>query len=198
MRPVSARPGHEVSEEERRYENGIRAQLLDIVEIPLEQEAPAGHQTENHLLAEDYYWKKQGNATWDQVTELEDAYDAAFWIDAESTYRGINDKVPENVAITRQNSLKLIVLRSLEIYVSKEAGFEGRPGRMRVRARFQYHSKQYLLSVTDPEIEEKYLAQGQGIYQIGKAALCISLAEIWNGYAFRVVASVIAPERCEA
>jgi len=31
LRPVSARPGHEVSEDERRYESGIKAQLLGIM-----------------------------------------------------------------------------------------------------------------------------------------------------------------------
>ena len=58
-------------------------------------------------------------------------------------------------------------------------------------------SEDYLLSVTDPEIEEEYLQKGDGTYKLGNAALCISLAEVWNEFAFRVVASIITPERCK-
>jgi hypothetical protein len=55
IRPVSARPSHEVSEEERRYETGSKVQLLDIVYIPLLEHNPHGHQVENHTLDADYY-----------------------------------------------------------------------------------------------------------------------------------------------
>ena len=75
-----------------------------------------------------------------------------------------------------------------------ESGFEGGLARRRVRAKINKNS--YLLSVTDPEIEEQYLIKGDGDYDLGEAALCVSLAEVWNGFAFRVAASVITPERC--
>src|SRR5258706_13588071 len=48
IRPVSARLSHEVSEEERRYEGGPKAQLLDIISVPLREPSPMGHQVENH------------------------------------------------------------------------------------------------------------------------------------------------------
>lgn len=67
VRPVSSRPTREVSEEERLYETGRRAQLLDIIVVLLDRPSPLGHQTENHILAEDYYWKKEGAASWAQI-----------------------------------------------------------------------------------------------------------------------------------
>src|SRR5262249_2283202 len=79
IRPVSARASHEVSEEERRYESGGKAQLLDIIEVPLREASPAGHQIENHVLDDQYYWEKKGVATWQQVLAAEDAYDVGFW-----------------------------------------------------------------------------------------------------------------------
>lgn len=198
VRPVSARPTHEVSEEERRYEGGTKAQLLDIISLPLRQASPSRHQVENHTLDDQYYWGKEGTATWAQVKAAVDPYDAKFWGNSQSTYHGLNDKVPEAAVDAIGSSLKLILVADLVISVSRENGYEGNPSRRRVRAKFTFRNTQYWMSITDPEIEEKFLTQGDGEYQIGEAALCISLAEVWNGFAFRVVASVITPNRCEA
>ena len=52
------------------------------------------------------------------------------------------------------------------------------------------------MSITDPEIADAYLVRGDGKYEVGDAALCISLVEVWNGFAFRVIASLITPQRC--
>jgi hypothetical protein len=65
-----------------------------------------------------------------------------------------------------------------------------------VRANFKLQEISYRLAVTDPETEEKFLTSGNGVYDIGTAALCVSLVEIWNGFAFWVVASVITPDIC--
>jgi hypothetical protein len=196
LRPVSSRPTREVSEEERLYETGRRAQLLDIIVVPLDRPSPLGHQTENHILAEDYYWSKEGTATWAQVGELIDPYDPDFWLPAEDTRYGLNDKVPEYAAATIQSSLKLIAPIDLQIQVLFEEGFEGRPSRKRVRSHFDYHQQHYILSVTDPVMEDEFLTKPEGLYPVQTALLCISLAEPWNGYAFRLAASVITPDRC--
>lgn len=198
VRPVSARPTHEVSEEERRYEGGTKAQLLDIISLPLREASPSRHQVENHTLDDQYYWEKQGAATWAQVTAAVDPYDATFWGNSQSTYHGLNDKVSEAVVDAIGSSLKLILVSDLVISVNRESGYEGSSSRRRVRARFTLRNTQYSMSITDPEIEERFLTQGDGEYQIGEAALCISLAEVWNGFAFRVVASVITRNRCGA
>lgn len=197
LRPVSARAGHEVSEEERRYENGKKAQLLDIVSIPLVQASPGGHQVENHVLDAEYYWIKKGVATWQQVKEAVDSYDDAFWSNSQSTYHGLNDKVSEANVANAGCSLQLILISDLVLHVRSEAGFEGNPARRRVRARFSLEDDSYLMSVTDPEIEEEYLLKGIGDYEIGRAALCVSLVEVYHGFAFRVVASVITKDRCK-
>lgn len=198
IRPVSARAGHEVSEDERRYESGKKARLLDIVCVPLMQATPSGHQVENHVLDPEYYWVKKGVATWDQVKAAVDSHAPAFWSNSQSTYHGQNDKVAEASVANAGSSLQLILLSDLELCARREEGYEGNPARRRLRARFSVRGNSYLLSVTDPEIEEEYLPKGDGTYPIGNAALCISLAEVWNGFAFRVVASVLTPEICKA
>lgn len=197
VRPVSARSTHEVSEEERRYNNGKKAQLLDIIEISLSHHAPMEFQVENHVLDDGHYWVKTGTATWEQVCSMVDGYDSDFWCSCQETRHGINDKLPSISAAAMQSSLKLVRVSTLQLEVQLEDGFEGRPGRRRVRGRFQLEGRQYLLSVTDPEIEEHYLAMPNGTYSIGDAVLCVSIGEIWNGFAFRLVASVITEGRCK-
>lgn len=197
IRPVSSRPSREISEEERRYKNGKRAQIFDIIDIPLKCHEPLFHQTENHQIDEDYYWMQRGRADWKKIQSLVDSYDQNFWIRGENTLYGYNDKIPELHTLSIQSSLKLIFPSQLELHVLSEPGFEGRPSRKRVRAKFRYHDFDYELSVTDPEIEEIYLSKPEQYYNISDALICISLAEVWNGYAFRLAASIITPNRCK-
>jgi hypothetical protein len=67
IRPVSSRETGEISEEERRYENGQEPKLLDIIDITLRAAKPQTFQTENHLIDEEVYWRKAGQATVDDV-----------------------------------------------------------------------------------------------------------------------------------
>ena len=57
IRPVSDRPGEEVSQIERQYENGGGPQLLDVIDIPLRLALPKNHQQENWLLDPDRRWR---------------------------------------------------------------------------------------------------------------------------------------------
>jgi len=197
VRPVSAREGQEVSEDERRYENGRRAQLLDIINVPLISHQPTGHQVENYILDSDYYWEPIGRTTWVQVIALIDPYDANFWQPGESTRHGLHDKISELIAPSINSSLKLIRPENFFLVVQREEGYEGRPSRKRVRGSFNYHGRSYILSVTDPWVEDDYLTRSEGTYEIENAVLCISLAGVWHGYAFRLVASVITPDLFE-
>lgn len=197
IRPVSTRPGREVSEEERRYEAGTRVQLLDIVAVPIVQGSPMGHQVENVILDDRYYWEKNGEASWKQIQTAVDAPDPRYWSHSQSTYHGHNDKVGAHSLGQIGSSLKLIAVPTVQLLVRAESGFEDSHARRRLRARFEIEDEDYLLSVTDPEMEEQYLQQGVGTYELRDAVLCISLAEEWRDFAFRVVASIITPQRCK-
>lgn len=65
-----------------------------------------------------------------------------------------------------------------------------------MRGRFTLDGNPYLMSVTDPEIKEAYLLRGDEKYPIGDAALCVSLVDVYHGFAFRVIASHITQQRC--
>ncbi len=50
IRPVSVRPAGELSEEDRRFQNGQDPKLLDVIRIPMIEHRPYGFQKENQLL----------------------------------------------------------------------------------------------------------------------------------------------------
>src|ERR1051326_2913277 len=93
IRPVSDREHEEVSEEERRYEDGTDPVVGDLITIAFLDPHPKRYQQENWLLDPDYYWKKAGHADWNELLQLVDP-PGALWIDGHSTYNGLNDQIP--------------------------------------------------------------------------------------------------------
>ena len=63
---------------------------------------------------------------------------------------------------------------------------------------FRYADAQYNIGVTDPVIERQYFGQPNGEYAVADAILCISLGELHEGYAYKLVAAIITPERVAA
>lgn len=190
IRPVSARPSAEVSEEERRFENGEDPRVLDIIDVPLIAAVPILHQTENHIIAPDCYWAKKGRPPWDEVKNLIDTPDS-LWSNGDSTYYGVNDRVTVEQAATMTYSLLLIEPENPKISVQTEGAEFGNP-RRRVRANFTYQGVQYHLIVTDPVAERAFLAKPDGRYPLITTYLCVSLGEAHtDGYCYKLVAAVI-------
>lgn len=195
IRPVSARPSHEVSEYERQYQDGSDPQVLDIVSVPLLQPQPYSFQSENWLLDPDYYWKKIGRVGWNKLLTLEQQ-PKTLWINGYDTYHGGNDRVPIDQADTLADSLKLVLVDGVTLQVHAPGEIFGNPKRV-VRARFQYAGCGYILRVTDPEYERAYLAESNGNYELGESFLTVSLGEPYDGYAYKLVATIIERAKIE-
>lgn len=187
VRPISSREHQEVSEYERQYEDGTDPQVLDIIDVPLIEHQPKAYQQENWLLEPDHYWVKIRNMAWRELDGLA-APLGALWINGYSTYNGMNDKVPINVARNFDHSLELINVDGVTLSVFR-AGLE-RPKR-RVQALFNYGGTMYALWVTDPQYEREYLARSDGQYNLGSCFLTISLGEEFQGDCYKLVAAII-------
>jgi hypothetical protein len=185
IRPISARVTAEISEEERRYENGSDPHVLDITEVPMLVADPHLHQTENWVIDDKRHWHKKGEASWEGVCALLEKPDS-LWTVGDSTQYGMNDRVSLEKATEMTRSLMLIKPEYLQVHV----GVSG-PFKRRVKASFLYNGTQYSLVVTDPVVERAFLAKANGAYALEEVLLCVSLTENWEGWCYKIVASII-------
>lgn len=189
IRPVSDRPAEEVSEYERQYQDGSDPRVLDIIQVPLIEARPKDYQQENWLLDPQLYWVKRGALGWEDLSSLQDR-SGPLWINGNSSYNGLNDRIPLAQAIELRSSLKLIHIRSLELKVFAPGEAFGNTKR-RVQARFTFDAVDYWLWVTDPIVERQYLAEPDGEYPVGEAYLTVSIGEPYQDYCYKLVATVI-------
>lgn len=189
IRPVSDRQDGEVSWRERHYQNGTDPRLLDIIDIPLLGPRTKPNQPENWLLDPRYYWSKTGEFRYEHLSNLTEAT-CTLWVNGSSTYNGLNDYVSADEANAASGSLKLIAVDDLRLRVYSPSGSFG-DSKRRVQAIFSFNKDDYRLWVTDPEIEQTYLAQPDGVYDLGPHYLTVSLGEPWNGRCYKLVAAII-------
>lgn len=192
IRPVSARHYGELSEEERRYEDGRDPRVYDIIDIPILKARPHLYQSENYLIDADEYWKKTGAISWENLNNLVDPL-APLWVNGDSSYNGRNDRVAMQVASQLNHSLVLIEPQDLTIYVQLEGSDFGNPKR-KVRADFIHLGASYRLVVTDPVAERAFFARPNGVYPLQDAYLCISLGEEYQGSCYKLVATILSKQ----
>lgn len=125
---------------------------------------------------------------------LSDTIADVLWINGYSSYNGTNDRIPEDSANTLRNSLVLVQPEELTVIVNIE-GAEFNNSKRKVRASFRLNNHEYKLAVTDPKIEKTYLKKANGTYKIkaDRAYLCISIGEPYDGFCYKLIASIITP-----
>ena len=192
IRPVSTRPGGELSEQERWFENGVDPKVGDIINVPMLGKQKHAFQTENHTIDDGFYWSLHRSATWKEIKDLVDSFSGELWGNDSSSYNGLKDRVSLDVACNIHESLKLIYVTDLLIIVQVEgAAFNN--AKRKLRGQFSLNGHLYRLSITDPLIERRYFAGGDGEFPIGAAALCISLGEPYQDFAYKLIAGMILP-----
>ena len=197
IRPISAQQSHAISEDDRRYQNGHTAQFLDIIEIPCIEPRATLHQTENVLIDDRFYWELKGRPTWKQLQAMVDA-PGPLWANGYSAYYNQNNRVPEVLLDPQGGSLKLIPLDRIVLHAGPKAPDFGNM-KLIVRASFDFAGQHYKLDLTDPELEKECLNKGNGDYELKSVLACISLAELHtDGYAYKVVASIITEQRASS
>lgn len=195
IRPVSDREYEELSEDERRYEDGSDVSVLDIIDVPLLRPKPKSHQPENWLLDTSRSWHRTGRFNSRSLRFLADR-PGPLWINGHSTKHGLNDYVPVGEVTGADGSLKLIFVGdNLRLRVFNPGKAAGEMPKRRVQASFAFGGALYVLWVTDPLIESDYLARPDGFYTLGPSYLTISLGDVHEGRYYKLVAAIIGESR---
>lgn len=188
IRPVSKRRGGELSDSECLYQNGKRPELLDVMSVPLKKSAHDYYQTENYVIDENGKWQFLKKALWSSAVAALDSVSGELWVNGSDSSHGKNDRVPEPVAKKLNRSLYLIRPYGLSIQAATEGGMR------KIRANFTLNTIPYKFIITDPIIEKRLLEQRDGSYPVKDALLCVSLGELFHGYAYKLVAAVLTPD----
>jgi hypothetical protein len=85
---VSDRLTEEISEEERRYQDGEDPRVLDIITIEMMGSRPHQHQQENHVIDSEYYWEKIDTLPWARLGRAVDNPGGSLWLNGYSSASG--------------------------------------------------------------------------------------------------------------
>lgn len=190
IRPVSARPEDSLNPLERQYQDKSEPLPLDIVDIPLVRPNPCGCHTENWFVSTRKYWKKRGEMMWSEAMQFA-KNPVKIWENGQSTYHGLNNEVPTEVAKNFSNSIGLIHTENLTIEPKIDYN-----NRKKIYASFIHNECKYRFSVTDVAAEDFLLNNCDTNQSIGECLLTISLSEPFrknNGeeHQYKLIAAII-------
>lgn len=189
IRPVSGWSTAALSEGECRYEGGGEPQVLDVIDVPVVEAQPEGHQQENWVIDPEHRWVKVGSMDGSALAYWLDP-SPTLWVDGHSSDNGVNDRVPLSETDALDGSLSLIRVDSLRVNVSENAG---KPMPV-LRGSFHYNDSDYSLRITDAAAEKHAVGMPHGDYEVGARFLTISLtADPFEGSLYKLIAAIIRP-----
>lgn len=173
IRPVSNLQGGELSHEQARIQNPhgtFNVKPLQKAFIGIAQHAPLPHQPENYLI-DDTTWVQNYSFDLGQLNTL---------LDTPMNLWGPDNRI-EHAQITAglyqiPQSLYLVQVNNLALYYT-DGGNR--------RASFSYRDVEYDLAATDPRFDE---IVRDNLPTIGM--LCVSLGEQYQGYCYKLVATI--------
>ncbi|CCF85218.1 DUF488 domain-containing protein [Nitrolancea hollandica] len=183
VRPVSELGTGQLSEDHYRLQNGGLAKILDIVDVPCLKKQNDPVQPENWIVGMNNPWSRIGSLGVARISNLVEN-PQNLWLEPE----GRTDRISaRHVAIhPPKQSLYLLDLDECNIKRDARGGY---------RLHFTYNGTDYSLKITDPLFEPQFEARtvGRSEGPMKKVVVCVSLGVLYEGYHYKLVASVIQP-----
>jgi len=196
IRPLSSHGEGELAPSETLLAGGGQPMVLDFVEIALLEPANASRQPENWRIDASRRWRSVGDRFKPPPMHalLESPPD--LWLDSGRR----SDRVEAERLKRKPPRQSLYFVRIDRLRVRFEwKSFED-AFRRRRRAIFRYNGRQYDLAITDPVFHErhalKFPPRGEPAAEIELQSksgfyVCVSLAHAFNGYHYKVVATIL-------
>lgn len=194
IRPVSRHGEGELSRGDCRFPNGRTPEVFDVVDIPLDGHEGSVAQPENWYIDAKGHWRKVAiDAA--ALPELVIDRPRRLWMAPGQRVDRISPEALKRLGANA--SLYLIKVARFRI----QLGWNERDGRQsrRRRALFEYRGEQYDFSLTDP-VMDRYCRPFPGPDEGPRTVrlpggddctLCVSLAPPFQGYHYKIVATVI-------
>ncbi|WP_454137919.1 dual OB domain-containing protein [Microbacterium paulum] len=191
VRPVGDRAGAGLTRPERLLADRSEPLPLDVVDFVVGRPVPVDCHRENWLLRSGSPRGRVGTFDFDDLDALASNPKALWSNDAESQL-GVNDWIAESELEEYTHSILLLGRRDVVLQARRNPWSR----EQELRAEFNHRGVMYLLKVTDPVYEERYLTGVDGDVQILDAFLTISLGVPWSKsdaprYSSKLVAALI-------
>ncbi len=197
IRPVSGESEGELEPRHMRIESGVRLKALEIVDIPFTRYSSDPIHPEDWIVDTKRAWQKVGELdanTLDTFAEQP----KNLWLESTSHTERVTGKFLLNQP--KHQSLYLIRPADLRIELTCEHNRFKNMDQRKTRVAFVYHGQHYQMSLTDPDFTDRYCMTYPAIGAhativrpsfIDNCLLCVSLTPEFNGYHYKVAATVL-------
>jgi hypothetical protein len=193
IRPVTHHDEGAISLVECRLQDGTTPVPFDVIQIPTTSNENSPTQPENWYIQQSAQWRK--TATWSRE-EAEELIETPknLWLE-----RGVKqDRVTPQYLVSRKDHQSLYLIMPKNFYFSVKVDVWEGEKKKRIRGVFTYETQTYDFSVTDPIASQKYFPNWSSVpsgrtelKQNSNLLICVSLTPEFNGYHYKVVATVI-------
>lgn len=170
-----------LTNDDLRYEDGTKCQVMDVVDIPYLKKVPTKVQPENILIDRGYYIRKDGVATLDDILSIHpsERHDYVF----ATRYSSVKEEYLEEQRV----DYSLILIKVNHLVFSRK---ENNMGQLKLKAIFTYNNVNYAdVSVTDPDFFD-----AEENDKIQSAYLVVSLGEPYHGNCYKFIAKIFPVE----
>jgi len=193
IRPVTLHDEGAVSISECRLQDDTIPVPLDVIHIPITSCENNSAQPENWYIERNTRWAKIRTFTNNAAQKLIETPEN-LWLEP----RVKQDRVTPQHLLSRKNYQSIYLIRPENFHFFVEVNSWDGVDKKRVRGIFNYNRQAYDFSMTDPLVRTKYFPDF-GKVPSGKVDLvknddliiCVSLTPEFNGYHYKVVATVI-------
>lgn len=191
VRPVSDRSGGALPAGKTK-----KWKLLQHVSIPTQHTVPFLHQTENVLIDNGTWYEQNKFHDYNMIQDLLDTPDSIWCLPGETDPNKVSLQAINHGLVT--NSLYFLKIEKLRFRNAWTYDSAKRHPKRHLLASFQYQGMSYEFPVTDPYVEKAFIDKAQGSYLCTSPEIfaCVSLGEPFDGYCYKLVASILCTQRC--